>query len=158
MAEGTPSDYQSTIQDHKHESLAVLVSSDANCIEGVDKLAVRGREFEAEGPGLSFDPPPRVVVIVVLCPGDTIDDVMEWVEQNGIAPPERALFVYHPDCDLYDQLSPWYDLFDEDPIAYEMETYPGHRPGEDRTVAQRVGGWYNDWIYLDATGWDWPRQ
>lgn len=157
MTGASPTDYKPVIDAHKHESLAVLLASEAECMQDSENFAVAGRRFRTEqGSAFAFDPPERVVALVLVCPGDDLHPIMAWIQDHGISPSERVLLVYHPGCDLYEVLRPWYEVFDKDPIAYEMTAYPGRRPNAKWTVAQKVGQWYNDWIYLDAKGLDWP--
>lgn len=157
MADGKPADYESVVDGNKDESLAVVFASDAGCMEDSENFAVPGREFQtARGFPFEQEPPESVVVLVLLCPGDDLAPIMDWICTQEINPSERVLLVYHPDCDLPAMLEPWYEAFNKDPIAYEMRAYPGHRDDAKWTVAQKVGQWYNDWIYLDATGREWP--
>lgn len=150
-------DYKDTIESHRGGSLALAFFSAKGCIKDVERLVVKGRHFQKhKGPALDVSPPPRSVAMVTLCPDDELGPFMQWVKANHVHPPERILFVYHPDCDLVRILKPWYDVFEEDPLAYEMRSYPGKRAGQERTVAQHAGDWYNDWIYLDAKGKTWP--
>lgn len=159
MATGKPSDYKPVIDTHKHESLAFVFASDADCMEDSENLIVAGREFHTEtGSAFDVEPPDKTVVLVLLCPGDDLTEIMDWVQTHGLRPSERVLLVYHPDCDLVEMLQPWYEVFEEDPIAYEMRAYPGRRADGKWTVAQKVGQWYNAWIYLDANGLDWPLE
>ncbi len=74
MDGANPADYKPVIDSHKHESLAVLFTSESGCIEGAENLAVPGRRFRVEGgSALDFDPPDTCVVVVLLCPTDSIE-------------------------------------------------------------------------------------
>lgn len=150
MVEGKPADYKPIIEANKKGSLAYLISTGNGCIKDWEKFAVKGREFSKPIGALpAVAPPPKCVIGIVVCPGDDLRQVMDWVAKHKILPPERIMIIYHPDCDMVEILAPWYAHFGTDPLALELTKWPSEGVG-------RFGDLYNDWIYLDATGKSWP--
>jgi hypothetical protein len=154
MVAGKPDDYKSVIHANKHKSLAVILAANPACIQGWEKFAVRGRRYEIHdvlGPK-GFVPPSRCVVVIFVCPGQDISPAVSWCKKSGIRP-LRVRFVLHPECDEVKTFRSWYLAYDTDPIVQYADSYPGLQGAQ-----KALGEWYNDWIYLDATGQDWPVQ
>lgn len=152
MVAGKPDDYKAVIKANKHKSLAVILADKPECIKGWQKFAVPGRQYEftdALGPD-GFQPPDRCVVIIFACPGQDIAPAVGWCKENGF-PHLRIRFVLHPDCDEVEIFESWYKEYQEDPVVQYATTYPGINGAQ-----KALGEWYNDWIYLDATGQTWP--
>lgn len=151
MVDGKPADYVPVIKANWKNNHAYLLASSGNCIDGWKTFATRGRNFiKPLGALPSVAPPSKTVIGIVVCPGDDLAPVMAWIAKHRIAPAERVLIVYHPSCDMVEILRPWYKMFDVSPLVLEVTKWPGDR------VNKRFGEWYNDWIYLDATGQSWP--
>lgn len=151
---GRPEDYAPTIRANMDQSLGVIIADEPDCIDRWQAFAVRGRRYEFHDPlGLDgFEPPKRCVVVIFVCPGDNVAPTVQWCSRHEISP-LRIRFIVHPDCDLYELFQPWYKKYDEDPVVSETTSYPG-----PKGVQASLGRWYNDWIYLDAKGLDWPDE
>lgn len=152
MVEGRPDDYAEVIRANQDKSLAVILADEPACIDRWGAFAVRGRRYEIRDP-LSvqgFQPPHRCLAIIVACPGDDLTQAIAWCRHHDLAP-ARIRFIVHPDCDQVALFRPWYTRYEDDPIVSETTSYPG-----PKGVQASLGRWYNDWIYLDAQGLDWP--
>jgi hypothetical protein len=145
-----PPDYRDVVHPRRKETRVLVVAGQPPCIHLRDEAAKpRGRDYRTASLGdlASVEVPPRWVLAVLLCPGDSTAPVVAWLQRAG-GDPSRVLFVLHPRADPVEALRAWYEAGFPDPVAVEASTLAG--------FAKALGRFVNDWIYTDATGRGWP--
>lgn len=137
---------------HLHSAYLVTGPGQGHCIKGWQKAAVRGRDFKRPPGPLPTGPVnPRCTVGIILCDGDDLTPVMQWIQQAGIKPSDRIFIMHPPGLDLVKHLAPWYAVFRQDPLSREVAEWPGKRIVGD-SVCQEFLNHLNEWIVRDSTG------
>ncbi len=149
MTRGRPADYRDVVHPRRMDTAVYIAAEQPPCIRLQQQAArpkSRDHRTERLGALADVDPPERWLLAVILCPGDTTDDVVQWLRAHG--DPDRVVFFLHPDTDPVAALKAWYDAGHPDPVAYEAKTW--------KQLAAQLGRFVNDWIYVDAKGSGWP--
>lgn len=150
MTAERPADYRDVVHPARMATRIFIVARHPPCIRLRDEVArPKGRDYHTarldDLDGL--DLPARWVLAVVLCPGDTTEDLVRWMARRG-ADPARLLFVVFPGTSTVAAFRAWYGAGHGDPLVVEARTLKG--------FARHLGQFVNDWIYADAKGTGWP--
>ncbi len=114
-------DWYTVVRRHWRRTTGFLLASREPCltirdqeIEAVKGRALVSREIEQL---IQWQPPESWVLGIILCPGDTIDEVVAWC-RNTKADPARVWFYLHPDT-YHQILELWEDAgFEADQVDY----------------------------------------
>lgn len=72
------------------------------------------------------DRPKSWVLVVLICPGDTLEGVAEWVRRLPRRDRDRVYLYFHPRTDRVAALAPWHAAGLEDPVvslAHDFKTF-----------------------------------
>jgi hypothetical protein len=150
MIAGRPPDYRDVVHPVRLQTRVVIAAGTPPCITLRDQAAhPRGRDYHTVRLGNLEDLalPERWVLAAILCPGDTTESLVAWLQKTG-GDPDRVLVVVHPQTDSVAALRAWYAAGYNDPLVVEAQRL--------RDFAADLGRFVNDWIYVDATGSGWP--
>lgn len=112
-----------TIRRHWRKTRGYLLASSQPCIDIRDRElhAVKGRSLASRDPQnvARWTPPESWILAVILCPGDDVRPIVEWVRAHD-ADPDRVWFYLRPTTPT-EVLTPWVEA--------------GQRPDQVATVS-----------------------
>lgn len=104
-------DWYTVVRTHWRRTTGFLLASREPClgIRQAELRAVRGRALASRDVNdlLDWKPPESWLLAVILCPGDAVQPVLDWVRKHK-ADPSRVWFFVHRDTDIV-LLHPWAD-------------------------------------------------
>lgn len=110
-----PPGWHETVRKHHKRTAGYVLAQSDPCTETRDLEAsdayVYGRGFEALEPDdlQDLDLPASWFLGVLVCPGDDLTTIAEWVAQLDEASLVRIRFYVHDDADLVAAFEPWYE-------------------------------------------------
>lgn len=147
-----PPDWTETVRANHSDAVAWVVAESEPClnvrdqeVERIDRVL---RAADLASLPESGDLPDSWLLAYILCPGDEVDTLLDWVETLEPTDRERVQIYHHPEADLVDLLDAWFERGFPELISYEVS---------DFREFHKVFGWeFNDQVYRDATGWTPP--
>ena len=146
----TPDDRE-IIRRHWKDCPTYLVANQPPCLDLRDQAALpKGRRYEASSFATlaALRPPASWAMGVILCPGDTLEEVAAWALSNKVQDANRILIFHRTDVDLKAALGPWRQAGYGLPMLVEVETWVD--------MAQILGRHVNNTILRDHTAPGWP--
>ncbi len=146
-----PPTFRDVVQKHWRSTPAYVVANVPPCLGLRDQAILpKGRRYEATAFGdlASITPPKSWAMAVILCPGDTLDDVAAWAMRHKVEDGNRSLFFHVAGVDLRAALAPWREAGYGLPLLVEVETW--------LDMARVLGQHLNNTILRDHTAPGWP--
>lgn len=146
-------DWYAIVRDNWSKTTGYLLASRQPCIAIRDKEieSVKGRVLVGRsGEDLAgWDPSGSWLMAIIVCPGDQIDDVVEWFLRSK-ADPARAWFFLHIDTKAT-VLRPWEEAgFHADQVDW-VKAWQGLHKSFGLALNDRV---YADWAQSGRVGRD----
>jgi hypothetical protein len=114
-------DWHGIVAANWQKTTGYLLALDGLCLEvRDDELAAIRKNRVLVGLAAkdlaAWRPPDSWLLAVILCPGDSVEPIVEWVEKHG-AEVERIHFYVHDDADAFAALHAWAEAGLPDPIV-----------------------------------------